>query len=331
MTASWLAPIWQQLTKRIESNSLSGGVLLLGDPGLGAIPLAKALARVLLCETSNTRACGECSGCRWVAQEQHPDLLVIQPDANTQVIKVDAIREMTDSLTQKASRGGYQVVIITVADALNVASSNALLKTLEEPAGQVVFFLCCAQQRALLPTIVSRCEQLTLPSVEYEQARDWLSTHHGGLGKPEQWLRWAEGAPYAITDLIDQQYEQWRDQLFSDFHQMAMKKADGLSLVSAWQKIPVSLMVRVLTSLMMDLIRLQSSAADERLMHRDTMDTLKTMAALLPSEVVWRYYDYLMEMQPYIKAGTVNERLIRDQLALSWEGCLDGKQELLRC
>lgn len=331
MTTSWLAPLWQQLTKRIKTNSLSGGVLLLGDPGLGAIPLAKALAGVLLCERESTRACGECSGCRWASQEQHPDLLVIQPDSTTQVIKVDAIREMTASLTQKASRGAYQVVIVTAADALNVASSNALLKTLEEPAGKVIFFLCCSEKRALLPTILSRCEQMTLPSVVYDQAKEWLSVHHPGLAKPEQWLRWAEGAPYAIADLIDQQYETWRDQLLGDYQKMLRKQADGLSLVSAWQKIPVALMVRVLTSLMMDVIRLQSKANDSSLMHQDVLDILKAIASAIPAETVWRYYDYLMEMQPYIKAGTVNERLIRDQLALSWEGCLDAKQELVRC
>ncbi len=331
MIAPWLAGTHSSLSKRIAQGTLRGGILLLGDPGLGTQTLADSLAAVFLCEGRGEIACGECSGCRWASQKQHPDLLVLSPEEDSVVIKVDAVRAMSEMLEKKSARGGYQVVIIADAEALNIASSNALLKTLEEPPGDVVFVLCCREKRSLLPTILSRCEQCVLPTPSVEQATQWLAVHYPQLSSPEQWLRWAKQAPYAVGAFLDNKYDHWRNRLFDDYLSMVSSPGDALSLTAGWQKASLSIILDIVSSLMSDLIRLQLGGGSDCLVHQDREEVLRQLLALVSPSSLWRYHDYLVQVRQHQHDGILNERLIRDELLLRWEADSERKREEIPC
>jgi len=72
---------------------------------------------------------------------------------------------------------GLRIVLIHPAEALNAASANALLKMLEEPMPDVLFILITHQLQRLLPTIISRCQKVKMPSPTEAEALAWLNMH----------------------------------------------------------------------------------------------------------------------------------------------------------
>lgn len=108
-----------------------------------------------------------------------PDLLLISlnTEEGESSITVDRIRELKSFLSLKAYYGPYKCVIIDHADRLTVEASNALLKALEEPQPNVVMFLVSSQSKALLPTITSRCQEISCPPQSKEVIEDFLKQH----------------------------------------------------------------------------------------------------------------------------------------------------------
>jgi len=90
-----------------------------------------------------------------------------------QEIYVEDIQNVRAFLTTKPLNGPYKMVVIDNADCMNDEASNALLKILEEPSASTVFILISARPQALLPTVISRCQNITFlphPLKETEQA-----------------------------------------------------------------------------------------------------------------------------------------------------------------
>ena len=86
----------------------------------------------------------------------HPDLLLLEPD-DKETIKIDAARKLIRRMNLKPSQAAFTITIIDRCECLTTEASNALLKSLEEPAGTV--FLITSRPGALLPTIRSRCQR----------------------------------------------------------------------------------------------------------------------------------------------------------------------------
>lgn len=126
-------------------NRLSHAYLLSGIAGLGKTNFARKFASFLL----NTQQ-----------PENHPDYLFIAPNEAGHSIKIDQIRVLSDLLSRTSHQGDYRVVIIAPADAMPSAAANALLKTLEEPCGKIVFLLVDDQVHPLPATILSRCQKI---------------------------------------------------------------------------------------------------------------------------------------------------------------------------
>lgn len=103
-------------------------------------------------------ACGQCRSCRQILAGNHPDVICIEPDRD--LIKIDTIRDLLLRIAFKPHQAGRRVIIISDAQAMNREAANALLKALEEPPPQTIFFLTAGQPADLLPTVVSRCQNI---------------------------------------------------------------------------------------------------------------------------------------------------------------------------
>jgi DNA polymerase-3 subunit delta' len=188
----WQHELWQHL-QEVRSR-LPHALLFRGGAGIGKLDLALNFAQSLLCETPLAQglACENCSSCRWFSQESHPDFRLIQPDAlsaaddagekegskkPSREISVDQIRALSDFANLSAHCGGYRVVLIHPAEAMNNNSANALLKTLEEPGENLLFILVTHKPQQLLPTILSRCLSFVVPMPTREQGVAWLNQH----------------------------------------------------------------------------------------------------------------------------------------------------------
>ncbi len=170
----WLQAGWQSWKQQLDNNSFASATLLVSSPGLGTFKLAEQFAHSLMCLTSKSEPCGFCHGCDLMNSGNHPDYHVVRPEKEGKTITVDQIRQCNRIAQESSQLSGYRLFIIEPAEAMNESAANALLKTLEEPAEKCVFVLITEKSDSLLPTIVSRCQQIAIPDPQPELVTDWL-------------------------------------------------------------------------------------------------------------------------------------------------------------
>lgn len=152
------------LEKMIASGNLPHGLCFHGPNGIGKQLMAFEVARVMLCE--HRTGCGECRSCQKFSSGNHPDFVRIAPDG--QDIKVDQIREISENLHFRPYESQARMVVLDQVDRMRESAANAFLKSLEEPPEYVFFILVCADLKALLPTIRSRCQKIGFQSLNTE-------------------------------------------------------------------------------------------------------------------------------------------------------------------
>jgi DNA polymerase-3 subunit delta' len=240
----WNLGHWRAIEK--ERARLPHALLVHGPRGIGKKAFAVALAQSLLCETPGEEgACGVCAACHWFEQGHHPDYRVIEPaEANEEdegaakkggrQIAIGEIRALGEYLALAAHQGGWRVVIINPAEAMNGAAANALLKTLEEPPERVLLILVAHQPGRLLATVRSRCRKLAFSLPEWPEARAWLIGQ--GLNEPDAALREAGGAPLVALEYADPERVKRRDRFIA-----ALAAPDPGTLSSLGQEYQASL------------------------------------------------------------------------------------------
>lgn len=193
--------------------------LLQGPSGLGQYELALSLVSAWLCEQPGEQgACGACPSCHAISVRTHADLAVLMPEtqmlalgwplsekAQSEIddkkrkpskdIRVDAMRDLVEFAQRTDARGRGKAVLVFPAERMNPIAANALLKTLEEPAGHVRFVLASEAAHQLLPTIRSRCQTHTLDWPGPDEALDWLRVHGLQADAAQALLRSAGGRP----------------------------------------------------------------------------------------------------------------------------------------
>ena len=156
----------EQLMRSAQAGRIVHALLFSGPRGTGKRSMAALFARSVLCQSTGERPCDACPSCKKCLSGAHPDVHVVAPEKNT--IKVDQIRALTEELSLAAYEGGKKIALIERAECMNESAQNALLKTLESPTGDTLFFLLTDAPGALLDTVVSRCLQVRFRCLEPE-------------------------------------------------------------------------------------------------------------------------------------------------------------------
>ncbi len=114
-----------------------------------------------MCVNYESEACGFRHSCELMKSGSHPDFHVIEPEKEGKSITVDQVQVSNRWAQQSSQLGGFLRVILLNWPA-NESASNALLKTLEEPASNCIFILSTRNSNRLMPTILSRCQQFNV-------------------------------------------------------------------------------------------------------------------------------------------------------------------------
>ena len=213
-----LAP-WLQQQRQALLAQRGHAWLLQGPSGMGQFELGMAMVRAWLCEQPTEQgACGHCTSCHSVDVHAHADLCVLMPEADmlargwplsekaqadiddkkrkpSKEIRVDAMRDAVEFTQRTSARGRGKAVLVYPAEQMNAITANALLKTLEEPPGDVRFVLATQAAHQLLPTIRSRCLAHTMLWPAEAQILQWLQQQGLQADDARAWLRAAGGRP----------------------------------------------------------------------------------------------------------------------------------------
>jgi DNA polymerase-3 subunit delta' len=206
---------WAQLDARRAQ--LPHSLLIAGQRGIGKFDLARRFAESLLCEspTPSGEACGVCVACGWLAQGNHPDFRLLQPDAlgdddgeaveagskkkPSSQITIAQVRALDDFLHIGTHRQGARIILVNPAEAMNRATANSLLKSLEEPMAGTLFILVSSEPSRLLPTIRSRCQALPVAQPARARCEAWLG--QAGVDDAAHWLALSGGSPLMAVEL----------------------------------------------------------------------------------------------------------------------------------
>lgn len=216
---NWIAlhsDAWTQIQSAKASDRLAHALLLTGASGIGKLAFAEAVAASLLCDQpeADGQACGTCTACTWHASGNHPDFRRLRPEAyseeqpeaedakpaaakadkkKSEQIRIDQVRGL-ESFIQVGSHRGRRVILIEPAEAMNEATANALLKSLEEPPAGVHFLLVSHAAERLLPTVRSRTRAVPMAVPAESTARQQLADVQPPLRQGGLWLNRCAGA-----------------------------------------------------------------------------------------------------------------------------------------
>ena len=151
---------------------LSHAYILSGPAGCGKRTLAGLLARALVCSGRGEVPCGACPDCRKAAAGVHPDVITIGEEGKD--ISVAMVRALRSDAYIRPNEAPRKVYLLPDAHTMNQSAQNALLKLLEEGPPYAAFLLLAENAGAILPTVRSRCETLTLSPVTEAEARTAL-------------------------------------------------------------------------------------------------------------------------------------------------------------
>jgi DNA polymerase-3 subunit delta' len=196
--APWHEELWASLGARLRRGALPHALLLSGPSGLGKRQFAERFVALALCEQKGDQPCGRCRACLLLAAGSHPDRVRVTLEERDDgklrsEILVEQIRRLSERLAMTPQFGGHQLALIDPADAMNVASANALLKTLEEPTPGTVIVLVSDEPSRLVATIRSRCQRIEFRLPARAQALAWLGQQ--GVREGEAALDAAAGNP----------------------------------------------------------------------------------------------------------------------------------------
>jgi len=295
----WHAELWQQLWHLNQENRLPHALLFTGPLGIGKYVLAQAFSQAILCQNPGEYGviCEKCHACHLVQANSHPDLRIIEPEEKGHAIKIDQIRELSEFIQNTSHQGGYRIVIIQPATAMNHYASNALLKTLEEPTPNTLLILISDQRLPLPATIVSRCQSLHMSMPDRDQALRWLKCK--GEAQWAAILDATQGAPLLAQDWHAEGVWPLYQNFMRDLIALGKQEVDPLQLAVQWKEVNMLWIFDLFFQWILKLMRNEQNH--------------------LSSTQLWEFVDHLQHLRANVLGPyNLNQQLLLESLFIRW-------------
>jgi DNA polymerase-3 subunit gamma/tau len=160
--------VTRTLKNAIEQGRIAHGYIFSGHRGIGKTTIARILAMALNCQSQDhpvPEPCGVCDSCVEIRAGNAVDVIEIDAATNR---GIDEIRELREAARYRPARDRFKIYILDEAHQITDAAFNALLKTLEEPPGHIVFMMATTQPEDIPQTIRSRCQHFSFHAVRFD-------------------------------------------------------------------------------------------------------------------------------------------------------------------
>ena len=325
----WFDSQWQQLNKLLAAGKLPHALIINGAKGIGKLHLAGSIARLVLCQNAyqagadQGQACGQCHSCQLFDSSGHPDLYHLTPEEGAQ-IKVDQVRDLSHFMHNTAQQGGYRVVILNPAEAMNISAANAMLKTLEEPGEKSLLLLIADQLGQVMPTIKSRCQRIDCPKPSAEVAVPWLSD---ALDMPhdqaQKLLNVVHGAPLLGLSFKSGGDQSLRGELIIGLKSVLQQKVSPLDLASKYAKADALVLISWLYSLLVDVSKLHLAGEDCEIVNADMRKMLHTLSQRSNIHDIHKLADKVQGHRNALLARqNPNKQLLLEDLFLDWKNLI---------
>jgi len=318
----WQQSSWSRIDQLIQEDRLPHALLFLGHKGIGKRAMAERLAARLLCIAPEAgHPCQRCKTCQLIHHGSHPDLLHLSPEEEGKVIKVDPVRNTIDKLHGTAQQGGYRVLIIDPAEAMNVSAANALLKTLEEPGQNTMIILIVDQLGQVMPTIRSRCQRIECPMPSPDESVPWLADQLSMTPeKATGLLALAQGAPLTAHAWKSGSALELRAKLMGGLADILRGRVSAIALAETLQREDLRLPLTWWQSLLGDIVRIQVAGVEKPRVNADMSSLIISVAEKAnPTRVVALYDSVQAELSGIERHQNPNKQLLLESLLFDWK------------
>lgn len=202
--------------------------------------------------------------------------------ANATQIRIQAVRDAKKSLSMTQQTDGRRVLIVSRADEMTTEASNAFLKTLEEPHDNVSIILTTARHDLILPTILSRCQQIHCSNLTDEDIAEWLCLNKGSSRQDAMVAAaFANGSITSALEFLNEDFRNFRTEVVDTLRSALLKKSYRSKLYGNLEKIIKSKdkkrtekLLIILLYWFKDAITIQKTGSSNRIINKDLEDVI---------------------------------------------------------
>jgi len=318
------------LQRVIETGRLPAAYLFAGPDGIGKKLVALNLAKALNCKGEiGSDCCDSCIPCRKIDKRIHPDVSLIEPEGSS--LKIEQARDAQQDISLKPYEGRKKVYIFDQAEKMTEAAENALLKTLEGPAGETLLVLVTSSPHSLLPTVLSRTQRIRFDPLSLEEVASYLMRIRSWEAERSRFVASLSGGSLGRA-LAKEEEDLFtlRDGTISDLSSVLNGGiCQILDLAETWAKGKDQLWERLdyLFIWVRDLRIYQKTHEEALLVNRDLASRIREEASSFPPEVLGQFFQIIQETNRGI-SRYANARLSLEAMFIRMRRALSRKEEM---
>jgi DNA polymerase-3 subunit delta' len=260
--------------KLCKKEALAHAYLFSGPASVGKFETAINISQLLNCSSSiKGLPCLECSNCKNILEGNHPDIHVID-NGSSDSIKIDQIRILLGQIKLRSFFGDKKIFIIRHCEKLTLESSNALLKTLEEPSTDSLLILTTSKREYILPTIRSRCHHIHFEPFSNDKLEMYLGEKKWENKQENHFLAYfTEGCLGKAVELKNSNAFDQKNVIIDKF--IILNNSEDFLKKITTDKDKTKEFLDLLLSWLRDTLLIKTNVTDNRLIHLDRIADLE--------------------------------------------------------